>query len=52
MSGYRAETMANITTTRPIQIIEKIDELVHDGKASSRSSVIREAIKNYLTSTE
>jgi hypothetical protein len=48
MSGRRSERMANITSTLPIPLLERIDELVHEGKAPSRSHVIREAVKNYL----
>jgi len=40
--------MANITATLPIQLLERIDELVHEGKVPSRSQVIREAVRNYL----
>jgi len=38
----RAERMANITATLPIPLLERIDELVHDGKVRSRSHLIRE----------
>jgi len=44
----RSERMANITAMLPIQMLEEIDELVHEGKARSRSHFIREAVKNYL----
>jgi len=44
--------MANITTTLPIPLLERIDELVHEGKASSRSHVIREAVRNYMKPLE
>jgi len=50
MAGRRAERMANITATLPIPMLERIDELVHEGKAPSRSHVIREAVRNYLKS--
>jgi len=48
MIGGRSERMANITAMLPIQMLEEIDELVHEGKARSRSHFIREAVKNYL----
>jgi len=47
MAG-RAERMVNITATLSIQLIERIDELVRDGKIQSRSHLIREAVRNYL----
>lgn len=40
--------MANVTTTLPIPLLEKIDDLVHEGKARSRSHVVRETVKDYL----
>jgi len=52
MAGRRAERMANITTTLPIPMLERIDELVREGKDPSRSHVIREAVKNYMKTVE
>jgi Arc/MetJ-type ribon-helix-helix transcriptional regulator len=52
MAGRRSERMANITTTLPIPMLERIDELVHEGKVPSRSHVIREAVRNYLKTSE
>jgi len=40
--------MANITATLPIQLLDKIDEMVEEDKAPSRSHVIREAVTRYL----
>ena len=48
----RVERMTNITATLPIPLLERIDELVHDGKIRSRSHLIREAVSNYLKSLE
>ena len=48
MTGGRSERMVNITATLPIQLLESINELVHEGKVPSRSYVIREAVRNYL----
>ena len=45
---YRFHRMANLSATLPIQMLETIDELVHEGKVPSRSHVIREAVRNYL----
>jgi len=40
--------MANITATLPIQLLDKIDEMVDEDKVPSRSYVIREAVRKYL----
>ena len=48
MVGRRSERMVNITSTLPILLLERIDELVAEGKVSSRSHAIREAVRNYL----
>jgi metal-responsive CopG/Arc/MetJ family transcriptional regulator len=40
--------MVNITATLPILLLEKIDELVREGKVHSRSYLIREAVRKYL----
>jgi PII-like signaling protein len=52
MSGYRAQRMANLSTTLPIPMLETIDELIREGKVPSRSFVIREAVRNYLRTFE
>jgi Arc/MetJ-type ribon-helix-helix transcriptional regulator len=52
MAGRKSERMANITTTLPISLLEKIDELVDEGKVPSRSFVIREAVRKYLRTFE
>jgi metal-responsive CopG/Arc/MetJ family transcriptional regulator len=44
--------MANITATLPIQLLDKIDEMVEDDEAPSRSYVIREAVRKYLKDFE
>jgi metal-responsive CopG/Arc/MetJ family transcriptional regulator len=33
-------------------MLERIDELIHQGKVPSRSQVIREAVRNYLEALE
>jgi metal-responsive CopG/Arc/MetJ family transcriptional regulator len=40
--------MANITASLPIQLLDKMDELVDEDKVPSRSHVIREAVRKYL----
>jgi metal-responsive CopG/Arc/MetJ family transcriptional regulator len=44
--------MANITATLPIQLLDKMDELVDEDKVPSRSYVIREAVRKYLKDLE
>lgn len=48
----RRSRMANITATMPIQFLDKIDEMVEEDKAPSRSYVIREAVRKYLREFE
>jgi hypothetical protein len=48
MPGRKSNRMANITATLPIQLLDKIDEMVDEDKAPSRSFVIREAVRKYL----
>ena len=52
MPGRRSRRMANITATLPIQLLDKIDEMVDEDKAPSRSFVIREAVRKYLKEFE
>jgi metal-responsive CopG/Arc/MetJ family transcriptional regulator len=44
--------MANITATLPIQLLDKVDELIDEAKVPSRSFVIREAVRKYLKEFE
>jgi len=44
--------MANITATLPIQLLDKIDEMVEEDKVPSRSFVIREAVRKYIKELE
>jgi metal-responsive CopG/Arc/MetJ family transcriptional regulator len=48
MRGRKSKRMANITATLPIQLLDKIDEMVDEDRAPSRSYVIREAVLKYL----
>ena len=52
MSGRKSKRMANITATLPIQLLDKIDEMVDEDKVPSRSFVIREAVRKYLKEFE
>ena len=51
MSNRRSR-MANITATLPIQLLDKMDDLIDKEKAPSRSFVIREAVRKYLKDLE
>jgi metal-responsive CopG/Arc/MetJ family transcriptional regulator len=44
--------MANITATLPVQLLDKVDELIDEDRAPSRSYVIREAVRKYLKEFE
>ena len=48
----RRSRMANITATLPIQLLDKMDDLIDKEKAPSRSFVIREAVRKYLKDME
>ena len=48
----RRSRMANITATLPIQLLDKMDDLIDKDKAPSRSFVIREAVRKYLKELE
>jgi metal-responsive CopG/Arc/MetJ family transcriptional regulator len=52
MPARRSRRMANITATLPIQLLDKIDEMVDEDKVPSRSYVIREAVRKYLKDFE
>jgi len=51
MSNRRSR-MANITATLPIQLLDKMDDLIDRDKVPSRSFVIREAVRKYLKDLE
>ena len=48
----RRSRMANITATLPIQLLDKMDDLIDRDKVPSRSYVIREAVRKYLKELE
>jgi metal-responsive CopG/Arc/MetJ family transcriptional regulator len=52
MRARKSKRMANITATLPVQLLDKIDEMVDEDKAPSRSFVIREAVMKYLREIE
>ena len=52
MTGRMSKRMANITATLPVQLLDRIDEMVDEGGIPSRSYVIREAVTKYLKEFE
>ena len=52
LAGRKSRRMANITATLPVQLLDKIDEMVDEDKVPSRSFVIREAVRKYLKEFE
>ena len=49
MPNDRSERMANVTATLPVALLDRVDEVVQEGKVRSRSHLIREAVRTYLT---
>jgi metal-responsive CopG/Arc/MetJ family transcriptional regulator len=52
LTRRKSKRMANITATLPLQLLDRIDELIEGDKVPSRSYVIREAVKNFLKELE
>lgn len=48
--GRKSQRMANVTVTLPIELLDKIDDLIEDGKIASRSKLVREAVEKYIKS--
>jgi metal-responsive CopG/Arc/MetJ family transcriptional regulator len=46
--GRRLERKANVTITLPLQLLDKIDDFVEQGKAVSRSQLIRDILERYM----
>jgi Arc/MetJ-type ribon-helix-helix transcriptional regulator len=44
--------MANVTVTLPVNLLDKLDDLVDMGKMGSRSQAVREALQRFLKSFE
>jgi metal-responsive CopG/Arc/MetJ family transcriptional regulator len=44
--------MANVTITLPIDVIDKLDDLIEKRRIVSRSQAVREAVERYLKSYE
>jgi hypothetical protein len=46
--GRRAQRKANVTVTLPLEVLEKIDDLLQEGKVSSRSKLVQDAVEKYI----
>jgi metal-responsive CopG/Arc/MetJ family transcriptional regulator len=46
--GRRLEHKANVTITLPLQLLDKIDDYIEQGKAVSRSQLIRDVLEKYM----
>jgi len=46
--GRRYERKANVTVTLPLQLLDKIDDLIDEGKVVSRSKLVLDAVERYL----
>ena len=44
--------MANVTVTLPVNILDKLDDLVDRREIPSRSQAVRDALERYLKSLE
>lgn len=50
--GRRGQRMANVTVTLPVNILDRLDDLVEKRKIASRSQAVRDALERYLKSVE
>ncbi len=48
MLGNKDKRMASITTSLPILLLDRIDELIERDRVPSRSFLIREAVRKYI----
>jgi metal-responsive CopG/Arc/MetJ family transcriptional regulator len=46
--GRRAERKANVTVTLRLEVLDKIDDLLKEGKISSRSKLVQDAVEKYI----
>ena len=50
--GRRGQRMANVTVTLPVNMLDKLDDLIDKSKVVSRSKAVRDALERYLKSLE
>jgi metal-responsive CopG/Arc/MetJ family transcriptional regulator len=46
--GRRYERKANVTVTLPLDLLDKIDELIDERKVVSRSKLVLDAVEKYI----
>ena len=46
--GRRSQRKANVTVTLPLEVLEKIADLLEEGKVSSRSKLVQDAVEKYI----
>ena len=44
--------MANVTVTLPVNMLDRLDDLIEKGKLVSRSKTVRDALERYLKSID
>jgi metal-responsive CopG/Arc/MetJ family transcriptional regulator len=50
--GRRGQRMANVTVTLPVNMLDKLDDLIEKRKIVSRSQAVRDALERFLKSLE
>jgi metal-responsive CopG/Arc/MetJ family transcriptional regulator len=50
--GRRGQRMANVTVTLPVNMLDRLDDLIEKSKLASRSQAVRTALERYLKSLE
>jgi len=46
--GRKLERKANVTVTLPLALLDRIEDLVEQGKAPSRSRLVLDAVERYI----
>lgn len=46
--GRRLERKANVTVTLPLTLLDRIEDLVEQGKVPSRSRLVLDAVERYV----
>jgi Arc/MetJ-type ribon-helix-helix transcriptional regulator len=44
--------MANVTVTCPVEMLDRLDDMIEKGKFVSRSQAVRDALERYLKSLD
>jgi metal-responsive CopG/Arc/MetJ family transcriptional regulator len=46
--GRKLERKANVTVTLPLALLDRIEDLVEQGKVPSRSRLVLDAVERYI----